>query len=158
MWSKWLRKFRWFWSWLKWTTKTVVKLESFSMTSKLSFPKFLEINRIDFDESNERNRVADFLYNEYSLEEIIYQLSKTMFSQSLIHGSEQSQRALQNLTGFLETEGENGKISKTLQKKILGKWTIPFNIFHWFFNIFFECRCFAVRTIGHSSREPRIAD
>lgn len=73
-----------------------------------------------YDEGSGRSRLADFLYGEYSLEEVIYQLAKTMFTQSLTHGSEESQSALQKLTQFLESEGENGRISQTLQKKILG--------------------------------------
>lgn len=72
------------------------------------------------DESG-RSRLADFLYGEYSLEEVIYTLAKTMFTQSLTHGSEESQAALQKLTQFLENEGKHGRISPALQKKILGK-------------------------------------
>lgn len=67
-----------------------------------------------------RSRLADFLFGEYSLEEVIYQLAKTMFTQSLTHGSEESQAALQKLTQFLENEGNHGRISPALQKKILG--------------------------------------
>lgn len=40
----------------------------------------------DYDEVLERLRVADYLYTEYSLEEVIYQLAKVMFSQSLNRG------------------------------------------------------------------------
>jgi hypothetical protein len=40
----------------------------------------------DYEELLERLRVADFLYTEYSLEEVIYQLAKVMFSQSLNRG------------------------------------------------------------------------
>jgi hypothetical protein len=74
-----------------------------------------------YDEESGRSRLADFLYGEYSLEEVIYQLAKTMFTQSLTHGSEESQSALQKLTQFLESEGKHGRISPALQKKILGK-------------------------------------
>lgn len=74
-----------------------------------------------YDEEGGRSRLADFLYGEYSLEEVIYQLAKTMFTQSLTHGSEESQAALQKLTKFLESEGKSGRISPALQKKILGK-------------------------------------
>ncbi len=85
---------------------------------------FSETNQIDGSnwDVNGRLRLADFLYAEYSLEEVIYQLAKTMFTQSLTHGSEQSQRALQRLTGFLEAEGSSGRISPALQKKILGEF------------------------------------
>lgn len=74
-----------------------------------------------YDDETGRSRVADYLYGEYSLEEVIYQLAKTMFAQSLTHGSEESQVALQKLTEFLEKEGKHGRISVNLQKKILGK-------------------------------------
>lgn len=38
-----------------------------------------EENQIDFDEVAGRLRLADFLYAEYSLEEVIYQLAKVIF-------------------------------------------------------------------------------
>lgn len=78
-------------------------------------------NHVDQDEVAGRLHLADFLYSEYSLEEVIYQLAKTMFTQSLTQGSEQAQIALQKLTGFLEAEGNKGRISPALQKKILGQ-------------------------------------
>lgn len=73
------------------------------------------------DDESGRTRVADFISGEYSLEEVIYQLAKTMFEQSLKHASSESQTALQKLTEFIETEGKQGRISPALQKKILGK-------------------------------------
>jgi hypothetical protein len=73
------------------------------------------------DDEGGRSRLADFLYGEYSLEEVIYQLAKTMFTQSLTHGSMESQAALQKLTQFLESEGKHGRISPALQKKVLGE-------------------------------------
>jgi hypothetical protein len=45
----------------------------------------------DYEELLERLRVADFLYTEYSLEEVIYQLAKVMFSQSLNRGQHDMQ-------------------------------------------------------------------
>lgn len=82
--------------------------------------KYLESTQ-DYDDVVGRLRLADFLYAEYSLEEVIYQLAKVMFVQSLTQGSEPAQHALQKLTEFLESEGVHGRISPTLQKKILGK-------------------------------------
>ncbi|GAB0095694.1 mucin-5AC isoform X1 [Sergentomyia squamirostris] len=79
----------------------------------------LENNAVDYDEAAGRLRLADFLYAEYSLEEIIYQLAKVMFSQSLTKGSEHAHIALQRLTEFLESEGNYGRISPSLQKKVL---------------------------------------
>nr|CAD7450477.1 unnamed protein product [Timema bartmani] len=73
----------------------------------------------DYEELLERLRVADFLYTEYSLEEVIYQLAKVMFSQSLNRGSGEAQEALQKFTSFLESEAEQGHISRSLEKKVL---------------------------------------
>lgn len=90
-------------------------------------PSLLKLNELseqtestqDYDDVVGRLRLADFLYAEYSLEEVIYQLAKVMFAQSLTQGSEPAQHALQKLTEFLESEGVHGRISPTLQKKIL---------------------------------------
>ncbi|XP_065090383.1 uncharacterized protein LOC135711444 [Ochlerotatus camptorhynchus] len=90
-------------------------------------PSLLKLNDIseqtdstqDYDDVVGRLRLADFLYAEYSLEEVIYQLAKVMFTQSLTRGSEPAQHALQKLTEFLESEGSHGRISPILQKKIL---------------------------------------
>lgn len=65
--------------------------------------------------------MADFLYTEYSLEEVIYQLAKLMFTQSLTHGSAEAQQSLQKFTNFLEAEASQGHISRALEKKVLGK-------------------------------------
>lgn len=70
----------------------------------------------------ERLRVADFLYTEYSLEEVIYQLAKVMFTQSLTRASLEAQQSLQKFTTFLENEAEQGRISRALEKKVLGKY------------------------------------
>ncbi|CAH0558949.1 unnamed protein product [Brassicogethes aeneus] len=71
------------------------------------------------EEAMERLRMADFLYTQYSLEEVIYQLSKIMFVQGLTNGNLQSQRSLQKFTNFLEQEAEKGHISRNLEKKVL---------------------------------------
>ena len=73
------------------------------------------------DDDSGRTRLAQYISEEYSLEEVIYQLAKTMFKQSLQHASIESQSALQKLTEFIESEGKQGKISPALEKKILGK-------------------------------------
>lgn len=73
------------------------------------------------DDESGRTRLAEYISGEYSLEEVIYQLAKTMFEQSLKHASSESQMALQKLTEFVESEGKHGRISPALQKKILGK-------------------------------------
>ncbi|CAH1168190.1 unnamed protein product [Phyllotreta striolata] len=73
----------------------------------------------DYDEILERLKIADYLYTEYSLEEIIYQLAKVMFTQSLTRGNEEAQQALQKFTNFLETEAEQGHISREIEKRVL---------------------------------------
>lgn len=72
-------------------------------------------------ENVDRTHLKDILFGEYTLEEVIYQLAKTMFTQSLNNGSKDSQAALQKLTQFLEIEGKQGRISPILEKKVLGK-------------------------------------
>ncbi|XP_063704295.1 uncharacterized protein LOC134833780 [Culicoides brevitarsis] len=90
-----------------------------------SIPNLLKLegaakNDVYFDESSGRLRLADFLYAEYTLEQVIYQLARVMFTQSLTQDqSEDTQVALEKLTAFLENEGQQGRISPVLQKKIL---------------------------------------
>lgn len=101
--------------------KALEKLPSLmKLTEKQGYGLKQDASGTATDESG-RSRLADFLYGEYSLEEVIYTLAKTMFTQSLTHGSEESQAALQKLTHFLENEGKHGRISPALQKKILGR-------------------------------------
>lgn len=78
----------------------------------------------DYDELLDRLKGADQLYNDYSLEEVIYQLAKLMFSQSLSQGSAQAHQALRRFTDYLEKEVAYGQISKQLEKKILGMFQI----------------------------------
>jgi len=73
----------------------------------------------DYEELVEKLKMADLMYNEYSLEEIIYQLAKLMFTQSLTRGSAEAQDALQKFTNFLEAEVQTGRISRSLEKKVL---------------------------------------
>jgi hypothetical protein len=96
---------------------SLVKLAEIHRESKKKHQSEL----FDTDENVGRTHLKDFLFGEYSLEEVIYQLAKTMFTQSLTRGSEDSQAALQKLTQFLENEGKKGRISPMLQKKVLGK-------------------------------------
>lgn len=63
--------------------------------------------------------MADFLYTEYSLEEVIYELAKVMFSQALLKESPQAQDALQKFIAFIEVEAAQGRISATLQRKVI---------------------------------------
>lgn len=99
--------------------KAIEKMPSLLKLAEINNLNKKEPTLLEYDEQAGRLRLADFLYGEYSLEEVIYQLSKTMFSQSLTHGSEEAQLALQKLTAFLELEGNRGHISPALQKKVL---------------------------------------
>lgn len=101
--------------------KALEKLPSLMKLKEIQNYANKQDSTVSYDEEGGRSRLADFLYGEYSLEEVIYQLAKTMFTQSLTRGSEESQSALQKLTQFLESEGKHGRISPALQKKILGE-------------------------------------
>lgn len=73
----------------------------------------------DYEEMMDRLKGADFLNNDYTLEEVIYELAKVMFSQSLAQGSKQAHNALRRFTDYLEKEVAYGQISRDLEKKIL---------------------------------------
>lgn len=73
----------------------------------------------NYNDMLERLRIADFLYKEYSLEEVIYQLAKEMFTQSIIRGNRDAEESLQRFSAFLQEETANGRISKELETKIL---------------------------------------
>ncbi|XP_030369720.1 uncharacterized protein LOC115620568 isoform X2 [Scaptodrosophila lebanonensis] len=104
--------------------RQVKPLDSFSFWSKLR-----ELDHegeghqdlTDYDDTMGRGRakIVEYLYNEYSLEEILYNLARVMFAQSLAHGSDEAQHELQKLTDFLEREGNLGVIPVDLQKKVL---------------------------------------
>ncbi|XP_073981321.1 uncharacterized protein [Rhodnius prolixus] len=82
-------------------------------------PQMPALSDEDYEELVERLKLADLMYNEYSLEEVIYQLAKIMFRQSLSRGSVEAQDALQKFTDFLENEAQQGRISRALEKKVL---------------------------------------
>lgn len=88
---------------------------------KNSFTKMSEVDE-NYEDVVERLKAADLLYKEYFLEEVIYQLAKVMFSQSLTKGSKEAEKALQTLTTFLQKEVKSGGISQNLEKKILGNF------------------------------------
>jgi len=72
------------------------------------------------DESEEEQQLAQLISNEYSLEEIIYQLARILFSQSLHQvGNPEAEDALKKFADFLEKESQDGKMSPQLQKKVL---------------------------------------
>ncbi|XP_039750073.1 uncharacterized protein LOC120626586 [Pararge aegeria] len=77
------------------------------------------ISEEEYEEMMEKLRAADTLYTEYTLEEIIYQLAKMMFSQSLAREPTSARAATQRFMSFLELEAERGQLSRTIQKKVL---------------------------------------
>lgn len=95
--------------------------EALKKNEKLSemIKKNDKVESRNYDDVLERLRIADFLYTEYSLEEVIYQLAKIMFTQSMTRGSTEAQKSLQKFTTFLENEAELGHISRALEKKVL---------------------------------------
>ena len=95
---------------------------SWPSTSSLSASSSAEENNgVDYEEVFEKIREADAKYREFSLEEIIYQLAKELFSQDEIHG--QPQRSIQRFAHFIENEADLGRIPKDLSKAVLGKNT-----------------------------------
>ncbi|XP_045534868.1 uncharacterized protein LOC106720103 isoform X2 [Papilio machaon] len=77
------------------------------------------ITEEEYEEMMEKLRAADNLYTEYTLEEIIYQLAKMMFSQSLSREPASARAATQRFMAFLELEAERGQLSRTIEKKVL---------------------------------------
>ncbi|XP_041970235.1 uncharacterized protein LOC121726786 [Aricia agestis] len=77
------------------------------------------ISEAEYEEAMERLRAADSLYTQYTLEEIIYQLAKMMFSQSLSREPAAARAATQRFMSFLELEAERGQLSRTIEKKVL---------------------------------------
>ncbi|KAI5646596.1 hypothetical protein NE865_01530 [Phthorimaea operculella] len=77
------------------------------------------ISEEEYEEMMEKLKAADTLYTEYTLEEIIYQLAKMMFSQSLSRDPATARAATQRFMAFLELEAERGQLSRTIEKKVL---------------------------------------
>ncbi|XP_072940110.1 uncharacterized protein [Epargyreus clarus] len=77
------------------------------------------ITEEEYEEMMDKLRAADTLYTEYTLEEIIYQLAKMMFSQSLSRDPAAARAATQRFMAFLELEAERGQLSRTIEKKVL---------------------------------------
>ncbi|XP_030027563.1 uncharacterized protein LOC115445427 isoform X2 [Manduca sexta] len=77
------------------------------------------ITEEEYEEMMDKLKAADTLYTEYTLEEIIYQLAKMMFSQSLSRDPASARAATQRFMAFLELEAERGQLSRTIEKKVL---------------------------------------
>ncbi|XP_076334437.1 uncharacterized protein LOC143238249 [Tachypleus tridentatus] len=64
-------------------------------------------------------RAAGSLYEEYTLKEIIYQLAKDMFEQSILRGNPSAEDALSRFSNFLETQVATNKISREMEQTVL---------------------------------------
>lgn len=62
------------------------KYPSYQSKASESSNLYEKFSEEDYEELMEKLKVADLQYTEYSLEDIIYQLAKVMFAQSLSHG------------------------------------------------------------------------
>lgn len=62
---------------------------------------------------------ATSLYDEYTLEEIIYWLAKDMFAHSIIKGDQSAEEALARFANFVESEVAQNKLSGEVEKKVL---------------------------------------
>lgn len=69
--------------------------------------------------SQDKPKESDSLYEEYLLENVIYQLAKDMFSQSMMRDDASAEQLLSRFASFLENELADKKFSKESQEKIL---------------------------------------
>ncbi|VVC96745.1 unnamed protein product [Leptidea sinapis] len=82
----------------------------------------------EYEEMMEKLRAADSLYTEYTLEEIIYQLAKMMFSQSLSRGAGaagDAGGAARRFVTFLELEAARGHLSRIMRQFLEGSTSEP---------------------------------
>ncbi|CAK1546268.1 unnamed protein product [Leptosia nina] len=77
------------------------------------------VSEEEYEEMMDKLRAADTLYTEYTLEEVIYQLAKMMFSQSLSREPASARASMQRFMTFLEMEAERGQLSRNIEKKVL---------------------------------------
>lgn len=69
----------------------------------------------DYEELLERLRVADFLYTQYTLEEVIYQLANVMFTQSLARGEDSATFHIFSYLSLLSRFGR-GRVAITIAR------------------------------------------
>ncbi|XP_022256929.1 uncharacterized protein LOC106472667, partial [Limulus polyphemus] len=62
---------------------------------------------------------AGSFYEEYTLKEIIYQLAKDMFEQSMLRGDPTAEEVLSKFSNFLEIQVATNKISREMEQTIL---------------------------------------
>jgi hypothetical protein len=76
----------------------------------------------EYEEVLQKLGLLEIKQREYSLEEIIYQLAKELFSQGLRKCPTQDlpQHSIQRFAHFVESLAAGGKIPKDLERSVLG--------------------------------------
>ncbi|XP_076314895.1 uncharacterized protein LOC143227324 [Tachypleus tridentatus] len=74
---------------------------------------------IDMAMVMEKLRAAGSLYEDYTLKEIVYQLAKDMFEQSILRGDPTAEEALSRFSNFLEVQVATNRISREMEQTIL---------------------------------------
>lgn len=82
-----------------------------------SSSNLVSVEELDYDEIAEKLRTVDAKMREIALEDVIYQIGKDLFAQSLNSGD-----STQKFSEFVESHAANGKIPKDLEKDVLGMW------------------------------------
>lgn len=86
----------------------------------LGDPEGMLAPEMDYEGILEKLRSQDYVYTEYSLEEVIYQLAKILFKQAMHReGDVGSEKALQEVAALLEKEATRGAITPEVEKKVL---------------------------------------
>jgi hypothetical protein len=82
----------------------------------------LSVEELDYEEIAEKLRTVDAKMREYALEDVIYQIGKNLFAESLKNSKTAgTQESSQKFSDFIEALSAGGKIPKDLEKDVLGK-------------------------------------
>lgn len=86
-------------------------------------PRGSSLEDLDYGELVEKLHEAEGKLREYSLEEIIYQLAKELFSRELGKPLDPASAgpSVQRFAHFVEKEAADGTIPADLEKAVLGK-------------------------------------
>lgn len=77
----------------------------------------VSVEELDYDEIADKLRTVDAKLREYALKDVIYQIGKNLFAESLKNSPGQS---TQKFSEFIETQSASGRIPKDLEKDVLG--------------------------------------
>jgi len=72
----------------------------------------------DYRDERITSKLAELLFAQYSMEEIIFELSKIVFEQTLTSGNRNGELAFQKFAEFLESRVKQGRIPADVQKKV----------------------------------------